>query len=168
MCRDKPHGDGKFNIYQRFTRQRTRLHRKETIDTDKKAGEEVVVFYRKWGCVSGSFFCIVCGAIGPRSQYSRQCLTPWRCLSRLIYWQFLACKLSTSNTFNPLEISLMKTFNYPWDFFPPPSIFISSAVGIFNNTNRDSPLVASDFRRGHDSFTESSFQLSVFLNLDGA
>lgn len=63
----------------------------------------------------------------------------------------------------------MKTLINHEIVFLPSSIFISAAVGILNNTNRDSPLVATDFRGGTiHSMAVSSFQLSVFLKQDGA
>lgn len=126
MCRDKPHDDGKSTIYQRFTRQHKRFYRQESIDADKKAWKEVAVFYkvRKWGCKS--FFCIICGAVGSGWRYSCQFLTPLKCLSCLIYRQFLVCKLSTFNSLNPLEISVMKTLIIHEIFHPLNLHFLSS------------------------------------------
>lgn len=68
-----------------------------------------------------SFFCIVCGAVGSGWQYSCQGLKqPWKRLSCLIYRHFLACKLSTFNALNPLEISAMKTLIIH-EISPPPT-----------------------------------------------
>lgn len=111
-------------------------------------------------CEQRFFFCSICSAVGERFQYIciYICLAPWKYLSCLIYWQFLACKLST---FNTLGTSAMKTLIIHEIFFFSLSIFISSAVGIFNNTNRDSSLVATVFREGHDSFNRRVHSSSV-------
>lgn len=90
-------------------------HGSQSVCIGKKVETQTKRHERKWQCSTKQesrdamgFFCIMCGAVGSGWQYSCQCLTPEKCLSCLIYRQFLACKLSTFNTLNPLESSVMK------------------------------------------------------------